>query len=44
MEVSSSSSQMTVAVALIQALVHPTMSMVHVDSVIMTGLIPHQDH
>ncbi len=36
--------QMTEVVTLIHAHVHPTMAMVHVNAVFMTGLVPHQDH
>ncbi len=35
---------MTVVIALIHAHVHPTMTMVHVNTVIIMGLVPHQDH
>ncbi len=33
---------MTVVVSLIHAHVHPTMTMVHVDTIIMMGLVPHR--
>ncbi len=35
---------MTAVVVLIHFHIHPTVTLVHVDTIIQTGLVPHLDH